>query len=194
MSVPVAPGVHFVLVTPFRADESVDLESAGGLVDHAVRAGVAGVLALGVMGEADRLSDRERDQVLAAVLEAAAGRVQVVAGVSHEATVVAAARAQRAERAGASAVMVAPPAGGDPAEQVLRAAGGVSIPVVVQDYPPASGVHLAVDDLTRLADALPRGSAVKLEDAPAAPKVARLARAAPGLRVFGGLGAVGPEP
>ena len=190
MSAAVAPGVHSVLVTPFRADESLDLESAGRLVDHVVDAGVAGVLVLGVMGEADRLSDRERDRLLAAVLEAVAGRVQVTVGISHRATVVAVERGLAAERRGADAVMVALAPGGDPLEQVRRVAAGPALPVVVQDYPAASGVHLPVDALAVLARSLPSGSAVKLEDPPAAPKVARLVRAAPALRVFGGLGGV----
>jgi 4-hydroxy-tetrahydrodipicolinate synthase len=81
-----ARGVHSVLVTPFAPDESVDEASVGTLVDYCVAAGVAGVLVLGVLGEADRLSDAERERMIAVVLERAAGRVQVTVGVTHQST------------------------------------------------------------------------------------------------------------
>ena len=63
--VTLSPGVHSVLVTPFAADESLDEASLRTLVDYYVAAGVAGVLALGVLGEADKLSDAERERVQA---------------------------------------------------------------------------------------------------------------------------------
>jgi 4-hydroxy-tetrahydrodipicolinate synthase len=189
-----APGVHSVLPTPFAADESLDEASVASLVDYYAGHGVAGVLALGALGEADRLSDRERERVQAAVLEAVAGRVDVTIGVAHQATVVAAARARGAERAGATAVMVSPPLGvvAGPAlrDHFRRVADGLSVPVVVQDFPAGGGAHLPVEFLADLADVLPPGSAVKQEEPPTAIKTAAIVEAAPGLRVFGGLNGV----
>ena len=107
-------GVHSVLVTPFAPDESVDETSIGTLVDYCVAAGVDGVLVLGVLGEAYRLSDTERERMIAVTLERAAGRVQVTVGVTHQSTRVAVERALAGERAGAAAVMASPPAGASP--------------------------------------------------------------------------------
>src|SRR5207248_11743361 len=79
-------GVHPVLVTPFRPDESVDEDSLRTLLDFVAERGVQGVLVLGVLGEADRLSDAERERVLAVAMEHAAGRLAVTVGIAHPAT------------------------------------------------------------------------------------------------------------
>ena len=189
-----APGVHSVLVTPFTPHQAVDEGSVRSLVGYCVGIGVDGVLALGVMGEAGKLSDAERERVQAATIEAAAGRTQVTVGVTHASTAVTRERARAAARAGADGVMVSPPpetaAGPALREHFRRVAEGLDAPVVVQDYPAGSGVVLPVDFLASLADDLPPGSAVKLEDPPTAPKIARLRAEAPSLRIFGGLGGV----
>lgn len=186
-------GVHTVLATPFRPDESLDEPALETLVEHVARAGAQGVLALGVLGESDRLSDAERDRVRDAVLAAAAGRLSVTVGVTHGSTVVAAGRARAAEEAGADAVMVAPPPGAGGAallEHYRRVGEAVEIPVVVQDHPASSGVRMPVETLAALLEVLPEGSAVKLEEPPTAPKIRRLLELAPGAAVFGGLGGV----
>ena len=187
-----APGVHTVLVTPFRADQSLDEGSMGPLVELVVSAGVQGVLALGFLGEAHKLSDGERRRVLELALLHVDGRVEVTAGVSQPSTFGAAAAARAAERLGVTAVMVAPPAGTSAGpelrEHFLRVADGLSVPVVVQDYPASGGVRMPVEFLVSLVAELPPGSAVKLEEPPTAAKIARLRAAAPALPVIGGLG------
>lgn len=185
-----APGVHSVLPTPFAAGESLDEESIASLVDYYLGCRVDGVLVLGVLGEADKLSDGERERVQRATIAAVAGRAQVTVGVSHPATVVAAERARAADRAGATAVMVSPPRGAvaGPAlrEHFRRVADGlpVPVPVLVQDFPAGSGVTLSVEFLAGLADVLPPGSSVKEEDPPTPAKTAALVGAAPALTVY----------
>lgn len=187
-------GVHSVLVTPFSPDESVDEGSLMTLIDYCVDAGVAGVLVLGVLGEADKLSDAERERVQSVAVEHAGGRVQVVVGVTHRSTVVTAERARAAARAGAEAVMVSPPPGSSagPAlkEHYRRVSYDLDVPVVVQDYPANSGVRTPVGFLADLAEELPPGSVVKLEDPPTPAKTATLLETTPRLRVLGGLGGV----
>lgn len=187
-----SPGVHSVTVTPFVADESLDETALRSVVDYYVGSGLTGILVLGVLGEADRLTDAERERVQRIAIEHVQGRVQVTVGVSHPATVVAAERARSAERMGATAVMVAAPGGSvaGPAlrEHFRRVADGLSIPLVVQDFPSVGGVQLPVDFLADLTDLLPPGSAIKAEDPPTPAKIEQLREAAPSLRVFGGLG------
>jgi 4-hydroxy-tetrahydrodipicolinate synthase len=186
------PGVHSVLATPFLADESVDEESLRSLVDYYAAAGVVGVLVLGVLGEADKLTDRERERVQAIAIDQASGRVAVTVGVTHGSTLGTRERARAAERAGATAVMVSPPPGssaGRPLHDHFRRVGdGLSVPLVVQDHPASSGVRLPVEFLAGLTGSVPRGSVVKLEEPPTAPKTAALRRAVPELPVYGGLG------
>ena len=187
-------GVHNVSATPFLPDESLDEASLAPLVEFCVATGCDGMLILGVLGEADRLSDAERDRVVAGVVEAAAGRLEVSVGVTHQATVVTRERARRALALGAQAVMVSPPAGSSagPAlrEHFLRVADGLDGTFVVQDHPTSSGVKLPLDFLVALAGALPPGSVLKAEEPPTAPKIAALRRAGAPYQIFGGLGGV----
>lgn len=187
-------GVHNIMATPFLPDEELDVPSIGTLIDYLADSGCCGVLALGVLGEADRLTEDERDTVLNGVLEHAAGRMQVSVGVSHQSTLVTAKRAREAEAAGVVAVMIAPPIGSVAGvalkRHYQRVADGLSIPVIVQDHPASNGVKMPVEFIASLAEYLPPGSAVKLEDPPTAVKMAHLRELAPIYQVFGGLGGV----
>lgn len=186
------PGVHAVMVTPFLPDEAIDKTSLARLVDAFAAAECQGVLALGVMGEADRLSDAERDRVIAATVAHASNRLQVTVGVTHQSTVVTADRARKAEEAGAAAVMVAPPVGSVAGPELkahfARVAANLTIPIVIQDHPASSGVKLPVAFLADLATVVPPGSSIKLEDPPAPTKIAKLLSVTQEIQVLGGLG------
>ena len=101
-------GVHPILPTLFTTDGAVDAESMARLVDDQVAAGVDGVAVLGFMGEALKFSSAERRQVLAASVEAAAGRIPVWVGIRSLGTAGCIEQVQEAEAGGASAVFVAP--------------------------------------------------------------------------------------
>lgn len=194
MATGLRPGVHSIAVTPFLPDESLDPGSLTTLIDYLVRCGCDGILVLGVLGEADRLSDRERDRVIAQTIDDAAGRLQVSVGVTHGSTVVTRQRALVAAEAGAEAVMVSPPpgsaAGRALAEHFARIGDGLPIPVIVQDHPASSGVKMPVEFIAGLAELLPPESIVKAEDPPSAAKMHKLRELAPSLQLFGGLGGV----
>lgn len=188
------PGVHNVMATPFREDEALDLDSVATLIDYLAAAGVDGVLVLGVLGEADRISDAERKALVEATLRHAAGRLQVTVGITHGSTVVVKQRAREAAEMGADAVMISPPPGtatGAALHDLFRrASDGLRIPVVVQDHPASSGVKMSAEFIARLEPDLPPESVVKLEDPPTGPKIVRLRQAAGMYRIFGGLGGV----
>ena len=97
---------HYVIVpTPFSSDGAVDEASLRRVVRRAIEGGAAGLVALGVMGEAAFLDDRERALVLAAVLDECARAVPVVVGVSAAETEIAIARSRDATALGVDAVM-----------------------------------------------------------------------------------------
>jgi 4-hydroxy-tetrahydrodipicolinate synthase len=184
-------GTWYVVPTPFADDGALDLDSQRNLVDAAVEWGVDGLTVLGVMSEATSLSDVERSQSLAAIMEAAAGRVPV--GCSAASAHLVRSRILEATAAGAAAAMVSAPA-------LLRnvdalpafyaaASAGVEIPIVVQDEPAATGVLVPVSGLRRCLEAA-HSVTVKLEDPPTPPKISALLAADPSLHVFGGLGGV----
>jgi 4-hydroxy-tetrahydrodipicolinate synthase len=187
-------GVWTIVPTPFRPDGALDIDSLPTLTRFIAGHGVDGMTILGVLGEAGRLGDDERDAVIGGVLAAAAD-LPVCIGVSHAGTDRAVAFARRAEAAGAHSVMLAPPALARPNDAAVIAhyravADAIAIPVVVQDHPASSGVTMTVDVLATIAEASPSCRVIKLEDEPSPPKVGRLMAARSDLRVLGGLGGI----
>ena len=189
-------GVLPILPTPFHDDESLDLTSLAALVELMAAAGASGVVVLGVLGEAQRLLDVERAEVVAAAVAAAAGRLPVIAGASHAGTHAATGLARMAARRGASGILVAPPrdaAGNDEriVEHYRRVSAGAGIAVCVQDHPASSEVRMSVALLVRLAREVAGVGAIKAEDLPSPPKVSQLVAAtAGGTAILTGLGAL----
>jgi 4-hydroxy-tetrahydrodipicolinate synthase len=190
-------GVFSVLPTPFRGGGEVDIESLKRVVDLIVGAGVNGVTALGVTGEAARLTERERGVIVDAVVRQVAGRVKVIVGASADGVRTCIDFSREARSLGASAVMVSPPRMPKlNSESVVNhykaLAEAVDLPIVVQDYPPISGFSMEAGLLARIAREVPAARAIKLEDPPTPFKTARILVAAGETKVaiLGGLGGV----
>ncbi len=186
-------GVYPITLTPFGEDGDVDEGSIDSLVESYLAAGAHGLTILGIMGEASRLLDVERDAVLCRYLAAVDGRVPVVVGVSARATRMALVYARRAEEVGAAAVMLAPPDNTKSLDLVFehyrRVQAAVSVPVVVQDEPVNTGVTMPAAFLVRLLDGLQGCRYLKLEETPTLPKISTVrAQVTSQVGIFGGLG------
>lgn len=186
-------GVWAIMATPFDEGGRLDLDSLRSLVDFQVQAGVDGLTILGVMGEAHKLTDAERVQVVRTTIDAARGRVPVAVGVSHTGTDVAVQLAREAEAAGAASVMAAAPTNlanlDAVAEYYRRVAAAVKIPVIVQDEPNATKVLLPASFLVRVCEELPGARTIKLEDPPTPAKLSQIRNLTKlDLDIFGGLG------
>lgn len=173
-------GVFPILATPFHDDESLDLESMQRLVAFMREVGMQGVTVLGVLGESNRLTDGEREAVVTAAV-AAAHDMPVIVGVSHSGTSATVDLAQMAASLGASAVMVAPsyePVPSD--ERVLdyftRVGDAVAIPIVAQDHPASTQVHMPVPLLVRIVAQVPAVACLKEEGVPTPARIAALRR------------------
>jgi 4-hydroxy-tetrahydrodipicolinate synthase len=189
----VLSGVLPITLTPFTDDGEVDEASIDSLVEAYVGAGAHGLTILGIMGEAARLLDEERERVLRRYLTATAGRVPVVAGVSARATRMSIDYARRAEDAGAAAVMLAPPDNTRNLDLVFQhfqaVAAAISVPVVVQDEPVNTGVTMPAPFVVRLLDEIEGCRYLKLEESPTLPKISAVReRATRPVGIFGGLG------
>ena len=186
-------GVHWMLATPFKENEELDLESISRLMEKAYTSGCEGVVALGVTGEAARLTDAERRAVAKEVIANASG-MPVTLGTTAAGTAATVAYSREAQELGAAAVMVSAPAMGKPNPDSLfthygRIAEAVEIPIVVQDYPQTSGVHMAPPFIARLYQEIPQVEYLKLEDPPTPTKITAIrALAGEDLAIFGGLG------
>ncbi len=188
-------GMHWMLVTPFFDNEELDLDSVGPVVEKAAATGCTGVVVLGEMGEWRRLLDSERPAILERVMDSA-GDLKVTVGTTAASTFVAVERAREAERMGAAAVMVSPPPLAKPNPAAVtafyqRIADAIDIPLVVQDFPQASGVHMSPQYVGELAEAIPSFQYLKLEDPPTPNKITAIRNiTGDRLGIFGGLGGV----
>ncbi|MFN8484885.1 MAG: dihydrodipicolinate synthase family protein [Anaerolineae bacterium] len=190
---PYLKGVYNITPTPFQPDGSLDLPSLARLTEATIAAGVDGMTILGVMGEASKVTDAEREQIIATVIETAAGRIPICVGTTHAATDPCVTYSRQAQAMGAQALMVAPPRLARSTDAALRrhylaVAEAVDIPVVVQDHPPSSGVFMSVEFIAALADEAPHCRFLKLEDEPTPPKLSLVHAANPRVEVFGGSG------
>ncbi|MGZ4279802.1 MAG: dihydrodipicolinate synthase family protein, partial [Solirubrobacteraceae bacterium] len=105
------PGIIPAVTTPFAASGAIDTEALQANVRALLEAGVHSIVGTGTMGEAGSLSSAERRAVIAAIADAAEGRVPVIAGVSAGTAEQAGAYAADAAAAGAVALMCLPPLG-----------------------------------------------------------------------------------
>lgn len=181
-----------IVLTPFHPNGSIDVESIPVLTHFYRTNGASALIALGIMGEAHALSDREREQVIELYVRAAGDQLPVVATISAPATEVAIDRARRAKELGARALMVAPPPGVT-RTALLRAhferiARACDLPWILQDEPVTTGVKLSPETIIDLAQAIPTLAAVKIEDVPTPSKIHTIHQAYPELKLFGGLG------
>ena len=186
-------GVVPIVVTTFRDDGSIDLESQRRLVHFLLEAGAHGLGLFANASEGYTLLEHERDQLQELIVKEVNGRVPIVVSASHTGTDAAALLAKRAEDLGADALMVLPPyymktdAEGTYHYYATMDAA-VSIPIMVQDAPLMTGVPLAPALLGRMARELKNVRYAKVEAPPTAPKISQVRDACPSdFIILGGL-------
>src|ERR687893_1571889 len=149
-------GVLPALITPFTEDgHAIDDGALAAIVARLIDAGVAGLVPGGSTGEFTTLSHAERRQLVEITVEAAAGRVPVVAGTGALSTRETVELSVHAERAGATAVMIVPPFYDALSWRELLAhytavADAIDIPIMYYNLPSASGVKLTAAQLREL--------------------------------------------
>ena len=192
---PTVRGVYTIMPTPFDERGRLDEHSLAQLTDFLIRCGIDGLTILGFLGEAHKLSESEQETVVKVTTATAAGRVPVYAGASAGGVSLGVQRGLRFLELGASGLLVAPVAADAPAVMAqyralddAMANSHPTAPVIVHDYPAATGIRLGVDLLVRLYDDLEGVTTVKLEDPPTGPKITALRTAGSDIGVLGGLG------
>lgn len=162
-------GVYPAATTQFAEDLSVDYDATQRVQSALVDDGVTGLIILGTCGENNSLEPDEKRNVLQGAVEAVAGRVPVVAGVSEFTTARAIQYAKDAEKLGADAIMLLPAMVYVPTPEELQAhfravAEATSLPVMLYNNPPAYRVDVDFATLEALRD-VPNIVAIK-ESAP----------------------------
>jgi 4-hydroxy-tetrahydrodipicolinate synthase len=153
------------VVTPFRADGSVDLDGFKRLCGHLVETGSDGVVVAGTTGEAPTLTDEERLSLFAAAVEAVGDRATVVAGTGTYSTAHSVHLTGQAHELGVDAFLVVTPYYSKPPVPGIVAhfraiAEATDRPIVVYNIPQRVVVNLEPETLARLAE-IPNVTAVK---------------------------------
>ena len=179
------------LVTPFRGGE-VDYETYGRLVEAQVGAGSHGVLVNGTTGEPSLLTVDERNRLVDVAMEAAAGRLPVVAATGSQSLLESRQLTVHAAEAGVAAVLVVTPYYVRPPQRGIVAyyaqvVDGLETPWLVYHIPGRAAVGVTVDTLAQLHDASPTFVGMKHAVNDLGLVSAVLARLGPDFRVFVGL-------
>lgn len=138
------------MVTPFKADGSVDYDGVAKVADHLITHGNDGIVVSGTTGESPTTTTEEDGRILAAVKDAVGGRGKIVAGVGTNATAHSIELAEQAAKVGIDGVLVVTPYYNKPSQPgvqahfraVVEAAG---LPAMLYDIPGRSGIPISLE-------------------------------------------------
>ena len=145
------------LPTPFDEDDRIDLTAFAKLCERQIEAGVSAIVVGETAGEASTLAPAEHDTIVRVAIEIARGRIRVIAGAGSNSTSQAIELTQRAEAAGADAVLSVVPYYNKPMQAGIHAhfweiADQTTLPIILHDIPSRTIRELADDTLARLAE------------------------------------------
>ena len=149
-------GSIVAIVTPFQ-NGKVDEKKLAELVDFQIHNGTNGILPCGTTGESPTLSHQEHTRVIEICIEAAQGRVPVIAGTGSNSTAEAVDLTQHAAEAGADAVLIVSPYYNKPTQKGLYAhyktiADSVDIPIILYNIPGRTACNIEPATMAQLAN------------------------------------------
>ncbi len=151
-------GCGTALVTPFRRDGGVDEPALHALVQWQIAQGIDFLVPCGSTGEAATLTEAETLRVVETVVAAAAGRMPIFAGCTHNATHEAVIRARRlASVHGLTGLLIANPYYNRPGQEgqyqhFKAVAEAVDLPILLYNIPARTGANLEPATVLRLAE------------------------------------------
>lgn len=142
------------LVTPFK-DGGVDHKTLSDLVEWHIAEGSNGLVPVGTTGESPTLTHEEHEEVIAAVVKTAAGRIPVIAGAGSNNTAEAIRFVQFAEKVGADGALVVTPYYNKPTQRGLiehftQLNDCADIPIIIYNIPPRSVIDMTPETMGRL--------------------------------------------
>ena len=149
-------GSIVALVTPFHADGSVNFDKLRELVDWHIENKTDAILTLGTTGESSTMTHEEDDATLRCVIEAAAGRVPVIAGTGSNSTQTMLEKSLRAQELGADGLLLITPYYNKANQEGMyrhfaAVADAVTIPSILYNVPGRTGCAIAPETVERLA-------------------------------------------
>ncbi|MBB4079950.1 4-hydroxy-tetrahydrodipicolinate synthase [Lewinella aquimaris] len=160
-------GTGVALITPFRADKSIDYPSLGGIIDYVIGGGVDYVVSLGTTGEAITLSTQECREILDFTIRHVDGRVPIVAGYfggNYTEKLVNFIRDFNFD--GVAGIMSSSPAYSRPPQEgiyqhYMRVAEVAPRPLIIYNVPGRTSSNVLPETVLRLAEESDRFAAVK---------------------------------
>ena len=145
------------MVTPFKADLSVDWAGVETLAKHLVSTGHDAIVVSGTTGEAPTTSDDEKDELIRVVKATVGDKVKVIAGAGNNETPHSVEQALHAQSVCADGLLVVTPYYNKPPQAGIEAhfraiADAVDLPVMIYDIPGRTGVEIEPDTIVKLSE------------------------------------------
>lgn len=149
-------GSIVAIVTPFKKGK-LDEKALGELIEFQISSGTGGVVPCGTTGESATLTHEEHKRVVEFSVEAAAGRIPVIAGTGSNSTEEAIMLTRHAKKAHANGALLITPYYNKPTQEGLylhykKIAEEVDIPLVMYNVPGRTGVNMLPSTVARLAE------------------------------------------
>ncbi len=159
-------GAITALITPFNDNGEIDEKALINIIDWQIEEGINGLVPVGTTGESPTLSHEEHKRVVEITINAAKGRVPIIAGAGSNSTREAVDMAVFAQNAGADAVLCVSPYYNKPNQEGLfehfsTIAKSISIPLILYNIPPRSIVDISIETMKRLRNECPNIIGVK---------------------------------
>lgn len=156
MKKPVFTGAAVAIITPMRADGSVDFEELGRIIDDQIDNGTDAIVICGTTGESPTLTDEEHTACIRYAVKKTAGRVPVIAGTGSNDTKYAIWLSRQAQADGADALLLVTPYYNKTSQAGLIAhytaiADAVDLPCILYNVPSRTGCNLTAASLAQLA-------------------------------------------
>ncbi len=147
-------GTITALVTPFSGGQ-INHSDLKRLIEHQIRGGIDGLVPVGTTGESPTVSHEEHIEIIRATVEAARGRVPVIAGTGSNSTHEAVELTMLADAAGADAMLVVAPYYNKPGPEGLfqhfcAIADATDKPIILYSIPGRCGIEIGVPVIERL--------------------------------------------
>lgn len=156
MKKPVFTGAAVAIITPMRADGSVDYEELGRIIDDQIDNGTDAIVICGTTGESPTMTDEEHTACIRYAVKKTAGRVPVIAGTGSNDTRYAIWLSRQAQADGADALLLVTPYYNKTSQAGLIAhytaiADAVDLPCILYNVPSRTGCNLTAASLKQLA-------------------------------------------
>lgn len=177
-------GSGVAIVTPFNADESVNFDEFGRIIENQIAGNIDAIIVCGTTGESSTMDDDEHLEVIKYCIDKVAGRVPVIAGTGSNCTRESVNLSKKAEALGADGLLCVTPyynkATQDGLYEYYKAiSDAVNIPIIMYNVPSRTGTNILPETAVRIAKEVENVVAIK-EASGNISQVAKLASIADG--------------